>query len=207
MSIPVPGVPGRRPGTPTDKLTNSLSQIQTHSTSPFLHGMAMMSPTHKRKLIVTAAGHKQSNDRVFNSPSKHKKNGEKSVISSFRKRGSVKSEPSKAEMNKKVDTPATPTRYGGRMPSLTKSSSAFFPNSIDNGSKSPAVQQKTSRSTVGGIKGIWKRNSRKKTAVKTESEDWVDIGGAIDQSPVRELPRRLSLRRKNSVAGDKVSHK
>ena len=57
-----------------------------------------------------------------------------------------------------------------------------------------------------GLKAIWKRNSRKKTAVKvSESDDWVDVGGATEHSPARELPRKMSLKRKNSMASEKVS--
>ena len=58
----------------------------------------------------------------------------------------------------------------------------------------------------GGLKGLLKRNSRKKTAVKvSESEEWVDVPGSMEHSPARELPRRMSLKRKNSFASDKVS--
>ena len=170
----------------------------------------MMSPTHKRKLNVNggATGSpKQAGDGGVNSsPGKSKKNGDKSVMSSFRKRGSIKSESSKVDSTKRTDAPGTPTRFGGRMPSLTKSSSAYFPNSVsENGVKSPAAAtgQKSGRGGVSGIKGIWRRSSRKKTA-KIETEDWVDVGGTSDQSPVREMPRKLSLRRKNSISGDKV---
>ena len=144
---------------------------------------------------------------------KHKKHGDKSVMSPFRKRSSAKNEPGKADGGKKIDAGTIPARYSGKRPPLTKSTSAFFPNSATNGVASEGggtkTQQKSAsvgRGAVSGLKGIWKRNSKKKTAVKMESEDWTDVGGASDHpSPSRELPRRLSLKRKNSVSsGDKV---
>ena len=165
----------------------------------------MMSPTHKRRLLVnTASG--SLTEGSLTSSGKHKKGGggERSVMSPFKKRSSMKHETLKIDASRRNEAPATPTHYGNRKPSLTKSSSAFFPNLpvIESGTRSP--QKSVGRSAVGGLKGIWKRNSRKKTSLRTETEDWVDVGGASAQSPVRELPRRLSLRRKNSLSGDKV---
>ena len=138
---------------------------------------------------------------------KHKKPVEKLVMSPFKKRSSVKNDRSRTETGKKSDGGTIPARYGGKCPALTKSSSAYFPNSTsttvteNGGMKMPQKSANVGRSTVSGLKGIWKRNSRKKTALKLDSEDFVDVGGVSEhQSPSRELPRRLSLRRKNSVS-------
>lgn len=202
LSIPVPMPPGQRPGTPTDKLTNSLSLSQTYSPSPFLHGKALMSPTHKRRMFVNAGSPLHSAEDRFSSSGKHRgsKSHEQSVMSHFKKRGSMKNDTVKNETNKKPESPSTPNRFGNRKPSLTKSSSFFSPNPVENGTK----PQKSRGITGGGLKGIWKRNSRKKASVKADSEEWVDVGVAVEQSPGRDLQRRLSLKRKNSLAGDKL---
>ena len=58
FSIPIRTSSIRRPGTPTDKFSNSLTAGHAcHSTSasPFLRGKAMMSPTH-RYLISSGGG-------------------------------------------------------------------------------------------------------------------------------------------------------
>ena len=204
---------GRRPGTPTDKLTNSLGHTAPHSCSPspFLHGPAMMSPSHTSRYVGAPSPSHAAAESGLTTSGKHRKLSEKSMMSPFRKRPSVKNEGARMDPGKKADTPPIPAQFGTKHPSLTKSSSAYSPNSAmvaaEGGPKQSLHQQHKSspvRSTVGGIKGIWKRNSRKKMAVKMESEEWVDVGGASEQSPSRELPRRLSLRRKNSVSGDKV---
>jgi hypothetical protein len=202
---PIP-VPGRRPGTPTNKMTNSLSQCQNLSPSPFLHGTAMMSPTHKKGMLVNGGPLLHSVEESISPSHKQKsKSGERGMMSPFRKRSSMKNESLKSEMNKRTEASTIPARFGKKMPSLTKSSSAYFPNSsvAENGTK----LQKSGRGMgVGaGLKGIWKRNSRKKTSVKvSESDEWVDVGGTVEHSPARELPRRMSLKRNNSVAGDKL---
>ena len=162
-----------------------------------------MSPTHKRRMFVNAGSPLHSAEDRFSSSGKHKgsKSHEQSVMSHFMKRGSMKNDTVKNETNKKPESPSTPNRFGNRKPSLTKSSSFFSPNPVENGTK----PQKSRGITGGGLKGIWKRNSRKKASVKADSEEWVDVGVAVEQSPGRDLQRRLSLKRKNSLAGDKVS--
>ena len=145
---------------------------------------------------------------------KHKKHGERSVMSPFRKQSSMKNDRVMAETGKKSEGGQIPARYGGKRPALTKSSSAYFPHSTttstaageNGGPKTPQKSASVGRSAVSSLKGIWKRNSRKKTSLKFDTEDIVDVGSRVSehQSPSRELPRRLSLRRKNSVSGDKV---
>jgi hypothetical protein len=145
---------------------------------------------------------------------KHKKHSERSVMSPFRKQSSVKNDRVMAETGKKSEGGQIPARYGGKRPALTKSSSAYFPHStttstaaVENGGpKTPQKSASVGRSAVSSLKGIWKRNSRKKTSLKFDAEDFVDVGSRVSehQSPSRELPRRLSLRRKNSVSGDKL---
>ena len=168
-----------------------------------------MSPSHANRFIVNTSSPTHTAEGSLTASVKQRKPSEKSVISPFKKRSSVKNEGVRQESGKKPETSPIPARYGGKRPSLTKSSSAYFPNSAtpENGAARPPIQKGTpTRGGGGGIKGIWKRNSRKKTAVKMESEEWVDVGAPSDQSPSRELPRRLSLRRKNSISADKVCH-
>ena len=90
-------------------------------------------------------------------------------------------------------------RFGGKAPQLTKSSSAFFPNSTEHPPKVTKLAQNEGGRGGGGLKGIWKRNSRKKsqkTLSAVESEEGVDSGVSVD-TPPREPRRSLSLRRKN----------
>lgn len=155
-----------------------------------------MSPAHKRRLILNNTGSPlHSSEDRFSSSGKHKKI-EKGVMSHFRKRGSIKTDTAKVE----TSNPSTPTRFGNKMPVLSKSSSSYFPNPVEGGTKS----QKSKSGAGGGLRGIWKRNSRKKTALKTDGEEWVDGTGSVEQSPAHELSRRLSLKRKNSIVSDKV---
>ena len=114
-------------------------------------------------------------------------------------------ENSKFDASKSNEVSSTLTRFGGKVPPLTKSTSTFLPNSTvtENGAKSQ--QKSLGRGSVGGFKGIWKRNSRKKSTLKGDADEWVDVGGVSEQPSARELPRRLSLRRKNSISGDKVT--
>ena len=122
-------------------------------------------------------------------------------MSRFKKHSSGKSESVKIESHKKAEPSPVPSRFGNRIPALTKSSSAYFPNAVEHTTSKP---HKSRGSSGGGLKGIWKRTSRKKTSVKYEGEEGVDGGAAVEQSPTHELPRRLSLRRMNSISGDKV---
>lgn len=200
VSIPVPLASRDRPGTPTNKLTNSLGPGQTYSASPFLHGKAMMSPTHKRRLIVNGGSPMNSSEDRFSLSGKQKKM-EKGVMSHFKKRGSVKNDTAKVEASKKSEAPSTPVRFGNKMAVLTKSSSSYFSNSPEGGPK----PQKAKSGVGSGLRGIWKRGSRKKAALKLEMDDCVDGSGSAEQSPAHEITRRLSLKRKNSVMTDKVS--
>ena len=165
-----------------------------------------MSPTHKRGMLVNGGPLVHSTEESFSPLHKQKsRSGERSIMSPFRKRSSMKNDLLKSDSNKRTEVQSIPARYGKRMPSLTKSSSAYFPNSVgENGTR----MHKSGRGigVGGGLKGLLKRNSRKKTAVKgSESEEWVDVPGTMEHSPARELPRRMSLKRKNSFASDKVS--
>ena len=176
----------------------------------------MMSPLHTNRLMVgslSSPTHVPAESSLTMS-GKHKKHGERSVMSPFRKQSSVKNDRVMPETGKKSEGGQIPARYGGKRPALTKSSSAYFPHStttstaaVENGGpKTPQKSASVGRSAVSSLKGIWKRNSRKKTSLKFDTEDIVDVGSRVSehQSPSRELPRRLSLRRKNSVSGDKV---
>lgn len=199
-SVPVPVSSEHRPGTPTHKLTNSLGPSQTYSASPFLHGKAMMSPAHKRGLIMNGGSSMNSSEDRFSLSGKQKKI-EKGVMSHLKKRGSVKNDNAKMEASKKSDAPSTPVRVGNKMAPLTKSSSSYFTNSPEGGSKS----QKSKSGVSSGFRSIWKRGSRKKAALKMDADDCVDGTGSGEQSPAHEITRRLSLKRKNSVMTDKVS--
>ena len=190
-SIPVPTSPSRRPGTPTDKLSLSLNMGHAHSVSPFLHGRAMMSPTHTQHFIVNGGSPVHSADDRFSASGKHKKNGKGPDRS-----GSAFGRFKKSSSMKKGEGSPVPARYGSVVPHLTKSSSAFFPHTMEH-----AV--KPHKSVGGSLKGIWKRNSRKKSMKATmEADECVDSGVSVD-SPPRDHPRRsLSLRRKNSFSND-----
>ena len=196
-SIPVPVSSGDRPGTPTHKLTNSLGPSQTYSASPFLHGKAMMSPAHKTRLIMNGGSPMNSSEAL----SGKQKKMEKGVMSHFKKRGSLKNDSAKMEASKKSDVPTTPVRFGNKMAPLTKSSSSYFANSPESGSKS----QKSKSGVSSGLRGIWKRGSRKKAALKIDTDESIDGTGSGEQSPAHDITRRLSLKRKNSVMTDKVS--
>ena len=209
FAVPVRTSSIQRPGTPTDKFSNSLTvghACHSPSASPFLRGKAMMSPTHRYLISSNGGGGAggsgggespvHSGDDRFSLSGKHKSRGkssERSVMSRFRKGGSVK----------RTDATATPARFGGKAALLTKSSSAFFPNGTEHSTKVTKLARNEGGGG-GGLKGIWKRNSRKKsqkTSSAVESEEGVDSGVSVD-TPPREPRRSLSLRRKNSFTGD-----